>query len=537
MRTDDGKELQRFTVRISYQPGRVLGLALIDWEEPLAEDDDPFYLRGGGSPYPPTAKAIASMKAQTSETEPSANSLPPANAMQPAKPTLSVKMAIEVVTPALAPATLNHNKRKRSTSVLVSGHSPIFMFAKHLLDATEMEFSPPSDVNLDSVRARQSVGSCCPTNFDELIDWGRKKLDPVQLANSCLNLDDINDESLKFALAGVFRPGDFVEKVEHTRWVLPASGTNDEKNIVCKRKRRFMPYCRSDHYNIIFFGNESNGAAELRNILQYPNHYPLYLTFKRWVPVAIVSRTKWAHVQSLPRTPSTNPVNIDRSCKPPLQKRFKKSESNIEVALSSAKSEPVTAIINQRPNDEVICLLDSSDEEVDESINDVTKNGERNANAQETYAGDSDSSYSRFSEGRIDIVSPLKAIVPPDPRLLPFHHDEFVLTPYGPGKILSWRVERYALSNPVIYKSGESHSDATIYKPILIYSIDLHYGTCHVSASEVKSISGTPYTETTFFMYHREPLNGMDLLRLRPMTYLNDSIVNFYLKYLKQVLS
>ena len=67
-----------------------------------------------------------------------------------------------------------------------------------------------------------------------------------------------------------------------------------------------------------------------------------------------------------------------------------------------------------------------------------------------------------------------------------------------------------------------------------INSVDLHYGICHVPANQVKPISGSHYTEKVLLTYEKVPITAHDLLRLRPLTYLNDSIMNFYLKYLKK---
>jgi Ulp1 family protease len=108
----------------------------------------------------------------------------------------------------------------------------------------------------------------------------------------------------------------------------------------------------------------------------------------------------------------------------------------------------------------------------------------------------------------------------------PVKEDEFVLTPYGPGKIKSSRIERNAIDN-------DDHSFGSIFRPTIIYTIDLHFGICHVPANQVTPIAGTSFTEKTVLTYQRAPLTEHDILRLRPMTYLNDSIVNFYLKIMK----
>ena len=215
--------------------------------------------------------------------------------------------------------------------------------------------------------------------------------------------------------------------------------------------------------------------------------YPLYITFIRLPPSNIHDST-------------------ERSSRSRC-KRLRKSDPNIDVDQ------------NKQPKYEVISLLDSSDEE-DQEIKTLTNRGIAKL--------DGDASLQLSSKDSTTNSPPkplLPKVVPPDPYRIPFDDDAFVLTPFGPGKIISSRVERYACD--------DDHSYATFFKPTVIYTIDLHYGTCHIPASQVTSISGTSYTEKTVITYQRAPLTEHDLLRLRPMTYLNDSIVNFYLKYLK----
>ncbi|KAL3782928.1 hypothetical protein HJC23_004907 [Cyclotella cryptica] len=62
---------------------------------------------------------------------------------------------------------------------------------------------------------------------------------------------------------------------------------------------------------------------------------------------------------------------------------------------------------------------------------------------------------------------------------------DVVLTPYGLGKIVSCHVESHAST------SGK----ALIPKPTIIYSIDLHFGICHIPSFQARSISGTSYVK------------------------------------------
>ncbi|KAL7540582.1 hypothetical protein ACHAXR_010223, partial [Thalassiosira sp. AJA248-18] len=248
---------------------------------------------------------------------------------------------------------------------------------------------------------------------------------------------------------------------------------------------------RSDHYTSLY--SENLAGADLAGILRSSENYPLYITFKRLLPG------------------SNDDGTAGSTCSPP-RKRLKKSESNIAPAIGNGN--------------DVIDLLDSSDEEEgDNGDAETLVGGGNDVNGQAKSTSAEATIEKDSSTDSSSTLHPHPQIVPPDPRQMTFHDDDFVLTPFGPGKILSWRVERYASPNKL--------SGATVFRPTIIYSIDLHFGTCHVPAAQVKPITGTSYTEKTLITYQRVPLNGHDLLRLRPMTYLNDSILNFYLKYLK----
>ncbi|KAL9184493.1 hypothetical protein ACHAXT_012463 [Thalassiosira profunda] len=313
--------------------------------------------------------------------------------------------------------------------------------------------------------------------FEQMLDPASlQQIEPIEFRNAKVPLSSMNADSLVFALTGTIKGGDIVEKIQYTRSLqTPVAMASSMAKNAASWKRRSRPYYRSDHCTT-FLCNNAKGT-DVVAILSEPKNYPLDITFMR--PVGGDSA---GEVHSPPR------------------KRLKKSES----------------CISKQPGDDgVIDLMDSSDEEdVEVTSVDCQMGDERKARTQickDTETTDAATTH------------PLHP--PPDPPKMSFYDDDFVLTPYGAGKILSQRVERHA--------SLDRHVRGTIFRPTVVVSVDLHYGICHVPASSVKPITGTEYTEKVLLTYQRVPINAHDLLRLRPMTYLNDSIINFYLKYLK----
>ncbi|KAL3782927.1 hypothetical protein HJC23_004906 [Cyclotella cryptica] len=329
----------------------------------------------------------------------------------------------------------------------------------------------------------------------------RKQFSDINIGD----LDAYHDEWLKFALVNVLKPGIMVLKVEHKihGTAFKAFRDNRAPNKVWNHsngKRRSCPYFKSNYYKTIWLENKSGAAEELTEIIFNPLLYPMYLTVQRWIQPPIVG----------------HPVEtIDGN--PPPRKRLKTDTSICGQAHELKSSHDGS---NLTPQPTVISLLDSSDEEEEEKM----KAKEKVDGGCSQKAGTIDRDAPQPSTALpIKLTSMYEP--PPDPLPKSFEAEEngdFVMTPYGAGKIVSIRVERHAST------SGE----ASIPKPTMIYSIDLHFGLCHIPSSQIRSISGTSYVKKTLLTHNRVPLTAMDLLRLRPMTYLNDSIVNFYLKYL-----
>lgn len=359
--------------------------------------------------------------------------------------------------------THRNNKRRRELRVCVSPNSIVFTFAEKLIQAAKT-------LEVDE------------TDFDKLMESARTKPTTAYYNGDEYSFASFNEQSLLYALTGTIKPMDEIEKIQYRK-------TGMEKS--CKPQkitrqiggRRCRPYFRSDHYKTFFCCNAS-AISNVTDILIRPENYPLYITLKR-----------------KPAVKQTYPIiTADSSVEPPRKRQRLNNDSQHQQQQ------------HQQSNDGVICLLDSSDDEEEDT--NVAETNEANSNEKNDKI---DESFSMIS------IEPHKLTVPKDPPLLLFEEDDFVLTPYGSGKVLTSRVERQA---------SVTDNDATIFKPIRMYSIDLHFGTCHIPANQIKPLTGTSY-DKTILTYQRVPLSEHDLLRLRPMTYLNDSIINFYLKFVK----
>ena len=425
-----------FTIQLTFQEGRKLGLVLIDRDDEQLDRHVP--------------------------TSPSARILDGAlRSVKTAVATAATNVAAQVISAFPVPSRPNKNKRKREIQICVSPRSVVFTFAAKLLDAAKaLDFEA--------------------TDFDKMMAWGRANSPKCSFCGIEYSLASFNEQSLMYALTGTVKPFLSIEKIQY-RKASVAKSCNLKHNKTTRPigGRRSWQYFRSDYFDTLLCCNSTN-LKQVTDILSCSRNYPLYITFKQ------------GHA-----TKNIDPIVTANSSDMGPPRKRKRTKINNDTQQNQTKSD-------------VICLLDRADDEVEEDRNDNTE-----ANSNET----NDSIQQSFSTMSIE---PHQYTVPNDPPQLPFEEDDFILTPYGPGKILASRVERRAFV---------TNNDATIFKPIRIYSVDLHFGTCHIPANQIRSI-GTSY-EKTFFTYQKVPLNEHDLLRLRPMTFLNDSIINFYLKFVK----
>lgn len=438
-------EEELFTIQLSYQEGRKLGLVLIDGSNGGGHT-------GGGEldRQVPTSPAHMIGEALTGAAKSVAAAVTTA-----ATTVASVAQAV-AASPAKTQPPRRSNKRKRELKVCISPSSIVFTFVAKLKEAAKA-------LHFDE------------TDFDKIMEWGRAN----SLTSSFHGLEysffTFNEESLMYALTGAIKPMMSIEKIQYRKPDTEKSCNSKQQNKITRPigGRRSQSYFRSDHYKTFFCCNSAdvNGVVK---ILSCGDNYPLYMTLK----------------------PKPDIINID-----PI---VTANSSDMEPPRKRQRTEN-----EQTSNDGVICLLDSSDEEEEDQ--------------QDTNVVDTSKTASNDTDEKMNGTFAMIDTVPKDPPLLKFEDDDFVLTPYGPGKILTSRVER---------QPSVTHYDATIFNPIRIYSIDLHYGVCHIPANQIKPMTGSGY-DKTIITYQKVPLNEHDLLRLRPMTYLNDSIINFYLKFVK----
>ena len=372
--------MERFTVRLSFQPGKKLGLMLIDapcgTSEPGSDPGStgngdgavPTNLGGGGASFRRNGVASGSGDDASSSN----GSLRGVS--------LHRDFAAE------AAAATKVGKRKRSTMLCLSPRSPILQLAEQRR-AGERDSVPSAVDAAARTSAERGVAGAA----------GNAKY---------------NEESFEFACTATFQSGDVLERIQHTRKARTVTRRGPPPGRRGSDHRRCRPYFRSDHFDT--FHCENKSASEVAGILRKPEHYPLYITFKRPRPVA-------SRDQSL-------------GCDSPPCKRLKTGTSHARNGVCNN---------NILAKGEVICLLDSSDE-------DETEMGHGNTSSEEACVKDQEKISLQ------DTVEMHPRHVPPDPRSMPWLDEEFVLTPFGPGKVLSSRVERYA--------SSDLRSAATIFK-------------------------------------------------------------------------
>lgn len=260
---------------------------------------------------------------------------------------------------------------------------------------------------------------------------------------------------LRCGLVGVVGPGDYVESI------LVPSGLG---------RRAYRSRAGGVRKWASGFG-KSAAIRTFRTLIGESGNYPMYITFCRRVLVDL----------------------------PPPKKKSAGSPNR-----TSARKR------RRAGGHEIICLLDSSDEEEDQDQE--GKDAERNEDrAFEVIADDDDDRNGR----RV----PFAFRAPGADPVPAFVVDDFVLTPYGPGRVIAYRVER------------DPKCDRSLFRPDLIYTIDLRFGIAYLPCSQVRLIEGSTYTDQRVLLYQGVSLTRMDILRLWPMTYLNDSLMNFYLRY------
>ena len=139
---------------------------------------------------------------------------------------------------------------------------------------------------------------------------------------------------------------------------------------------------------------------------------------------------------------------------------------------------------------------------------------------EETKLPEADALVSKVSSIPVNGNEPTtcrSSLARPDP-IPGYQIDEWVLTPLGPGRIESYRVDRF------------SESLDSLVNPLLVYKVSLAFGTLFVSAKHVQPFEGSAFANQVIVSNDKFSLTRGDVLRLQPDTYLNDNLVNFFIQ-------
>lgn len=321
----------------------------------------------------------------------------------------------------------------------------------------------------------------------------------------------------------------------------------------------------ADHACKINFRTTEDPAKIFSKVVSDPLNYPIYMTFSRTLmpPKKATSPAQHAASSSTAGTMKQQPsLSSCPSQQLPLsanrKRRISASNGKVDcivledsgnkrkVPSSNMGGKTRDASKKAKPgqkSDEPICLLDSSDEEEGghadvENIALVTDRKKNSETCQPSLNGfvngthkSKSSSHTKIANGSSATKKPgtetrvtLSGSIPiakPDPRHR-FGVDVFVMTPFGPGRVMSHRIDRHA------------DVDSTLLFPVLMYLVDLKFGVVYVPSDQVRQLESTAHSESILLRYAGVALTEMDNLRLWPMTFLNDSLVNFYIKYLQR---
>lgn len=298
---------------------------------------------------------------------------------------------------------------------------------------------------------------------------------------------------------------------------------------ICRQKRKKTLRNPSTILRKVHIGNAIVGIEKFAKILtDKTNKSPLYITFHRMVQIFkaddITSR-------SIGNDYPDNGVLVDGT----MRKMDGCQELHLGggVLNSEQGNEVKSAFMKNTSNDDPI-MIDESDDE-----NEVTNNKNTTEAAGSTQSSTrvlckSPTNHSEYEQSTVDIfdvdkligagiptsidpfqsraMSIFKSSSDPSPQ---FQVDEFVKTPVGPGRVLSMRIEQ----------------TSNLMKSFYMYTVDLGFGYCNLPS---QSLSIQSYDQNDIVRYSGVVVNEYDRLRLWPEIYLNDSLINFYIKYLQR---
>ena len=419
--------------------------------------------------------------------------------------------AAAAVVPAPGPAPTRAKKNVAKRLTIMPG-SPVLIVANNIRKWRrwcEEEYAKRSDevekgdAEMESSDPHQSDEACDtndnknapfttlppPSVFDTLDSTIAAALEAGIFNDTEMFKQKINRTSLRCALVGAIREGDYIESV---RVQSPAKSYAYQMNGL----RRYIS--TSIKEQIQLFGD----------CIRHDHNYPVYVTYCRKVviqpppPMDLTGATTTGSGSK-----RSHPVESFDSG--PAKRRRKAEVVDVSGASTKATVPPPPQPPRQ---DEVIDLLDSSDEEKDETNEEEKKEcmeieDIQDAQDRPSKVGCDCAEVVALIDDSPSPPAPPTRLIRPLPIALPdpipaFHVGDFVLTKYGPGKVVSTRVDRFP------------ETEEILIAPILMYSIAFRYGFAHIPSTEISAIEGSEYTEKRILTYRNITLNKMDLLRL-----------------------
>ena len=352
-------------------------------------------------------------------------------------------------------------KRHRNQIISVCKESPILLICEDVFNAINL-------LNMENLRFEQKT-KYFKMSIDDWVEWTYSPENPNRSSNKqgSLLYKMLNKDLLRGALAQIIKADDVVE------------------SITLSSNEIFL--CEDD-------------VTTCTAVLKEKANYPLHIQFLRPSPIF-----------NLALYPQ---INI--------------------TSLSSTSSKTSTSLAA-----EVIELSDSSDDQVQlKGIKDTTVPNEGEKVPYPVYINTSTSMSTSMHPTSVSVsvnvigtsarhkilsrLSPLP-IAAPDP-LFPYdiNINQWVMTPTGPGKVVSYQVKRLAMYI----------CDNDLISPFITCKIKLSFGLSYTNLENITPLESTAFPKKLVLFYEGTAVNQMDILTLEPQNHLNDSIVNFYIKYL-----
>jgi len=465
--------------------------------------------------------------------------------------------------PSISPPQYFGSSKQRHLYVMFD--SPIFILAQSIAQ---------SHLEVDSIRKRLSFPaplSPDATILDVMIDqyehFCLKSLDIHKnptipngfhhtLLQSQLHIlpSMVCRDLLKSAMVGLFHGGDIIDSIEYDVKMTCTSRSPSTKNCSSAATGNISHLSKMDFYRqkvrrqkTYFNGNRDEGALVnifrdlLGNISKYPidikfvrmhsiSRRPAYTLFSTPLPIisqvegrvksdsfepesTIVEPTRYNHRPKRKKVQSLLPSSYSKSVK----KRTTRSSS---LSLNSNSTEPIT-------------ILDSDDDDDEIEVNIIKPTSE---STKVIDMDDIDQSFititkdSSQEEPKLNFVDATPTIAETPYTILPdltpkyaSNNFVFIKSIKNPGYIISIRVVRDATSIMSILRSH------------IIYVVYVRFGIAYIREDDLQSLEESNSVEIQRkFTFDGVSVTTMDQLRLWPSLYLNDPLINFYMKYIQK---